>query len=440
MTSRTAGGAFGVALLGGAGQTLSTGIAILTETIKIVAALLALVPIFIVLSYGFVISLSGFVFYLVAFLFPLFVGVGAIWGVAAILAPLRLALVSLLIPTVVSPIVGASLHMIYGYNQSIEEFLSTANTRGKDLLDELPMVSDPMASFVASELTRTVAMQLKNTALCLSPYFQRQENGQYVYVQPAQTASPVSYGKCYQNDKVSPTGFFLGGVLPAGADATSYPISMFQGDVTQFYNDLMSYLNHTPETIGVIDLTSPLKLKALLRLAKRYNIHLSLTAYSNRYADTLEAQLRDVVAKQNVNLPIPQGSVKRALDKLGVKINLNNVPDNLKGKFTYRDGSGSQTILLDEVGGTPSYAWNTVRRTALATEAGISQGELNAAGASQAALSLLVSTAVSMAISLVVIGALWSMSGMVYQATVNGAQGVVEAPGLSYLGGLFRMR
>jgi len=92
------------------------------------------------------------------------------------------------------------------------------------------------------------------------------------------------------------------------------------------------------------------------------------------------------------------------------------------------------------VGGTPSYAWNTVRRVALATEAGISQGELNAAGASQAALSLLVSTGVSMAISLVVIGALWSMSGMVYQATVNGAQGVVEAPGLSYLGGLFRVR
>jgi hypothetical protein len=441
MTSRTAGGAFGVALLGGAGQTLSTGIAILTETIKMVAALLALVPIFIVLSYGFIISLSGFVFYLVAFLFPLFVGVAAIWGVAAIFAPLRLALVSLLIPTIVSPIVGASLHMIYGYNQSLEEFLSTADTpEKKGLLDELPMVSDPMASFVASELTRTVAMQLKNTALCLSPYFQRQENGRYVYVQPAQTASPVSYGKCYQNDKVSPGGFSLGGSRPTGADAASYPIWEFQGDLTQFYNDLMSYLNNTPETVGVIDLTSPLKLKALLRLAERYNISLSLTNDPNTYAVTLEAHLRDVIAKQNLNLSIPQESVKRALGKLGVNINLNNVPDNLEGNFTYNDSGGNQSSLLDGAGGNPSYAWNTVRRVALASEAGISQGELNAAGASQAALSLIVSTAVSMAISLVVIGALWGMSGMVYQATINGAQGVVEAPGLSHLGGLFRPR
>lgn len=438
MTSRTAAGAFGVAFLGGVGQTLSTGIAILTETIKIVAALLALVPIFIVISYGFIISLSGFVFYLVAFLFPLFVGAAAIWGIAAIFAPLRLALVSLLIPTIVSPIVGASLHMIYGYNQSVQEFLSTADTPGKkDLLDELPMVSDPMASFVASELTRTVAMQLRNTALCLSPYFQRQENGRYVYVQPAQTASPVSYGKCYRNERVSRTGFFLGGTLPAGADAASYPIFMFEGDVEQFYNDLMAYLNNTPETIGVIDLTSPLKLKALLSLAKRYNITLSLTNYPDRYATTLEAHLREVVARQNVNFPIAQGSVKGALDKLGARIDLSNIPDGLERKFRHSDG---QSNLLNEVGGTPPYAWNTVRRMALATEAGISQGELNAAGASQAALSLIVSTAVSMAISLVVIGALWSMSGMVYQATVNGAQGVVEGPGLSQLGGLFRIR
>jgi hypothetical protein len=444
MTSRTAQGAFGVALLGGAGQTLSTGIAILTETIKMVAALLALVPIFIVLSYGFIISLSGFVFYLVAFLFPLFVGVGAIWGVAAIFAPLRLALVSLLIPTVVSPIVGASLHMVYGYNQSLEEFLSTVDTpEKKGLLDELPMVSDPMASFVASELTRTVAMQLKNTALCLSPYFQRQENGRYVYVQPAQTASPVSYGKCYRNEDVSPMGFSLTGTVPApppGPDAASYPIWNFQGDLTQFYNDLMSYLNNTPETVGVIDLTSPLKLKALLRLAKRYNIPLSLTNDLDTYAVTLEAHLRDVIARQNVNLPIPPGSVKNALGKLGVNIDLDKVPDSLKKKFTYNDGGGNQSSLLDGAGGTPSYAWNTVRRVALATEAGISQGELNAAGASQAALSLIVSTAVSMAISLAVIGALWGMSGMVYQATINGAQGVVEAPGLSHLGGLFRPR
>ncbi len=439
MSSRTAGGAFGMALLGGTVQTLSTGIAILTETIKIVAALLALVPVFIVLSYGFIISLSGFVFYLVAFLFPLFVGVAAIWGVAAILAPLRLALVSLLIPTIVSPIVGASLHMIYGYNQSIEEFLSTAQRPEQEgLLKELPMVNDPMASFVASELTRTVAMQLRNTALCLSPYFQRQENGQYVYVQPSQTASPVSYGKCYENEDVSREGFFLRGSLPNGADAASYPIYRFRGDVVQFYSDLMSYLNHTPETIGTIDLTSPLKLQALLRLANRYNITLSLPD-QNTYATTLEAHLRAVVARQNANVPIPPGSVQGALNKLGARINLGDVPDNLKNKFS-SDGKGGPPILLDQVGGTPSYAWNTVRRVALATEAGISQSELNAAGASQAALSLLVTTAVSMAISLVVIGALWGMSGMVYQATVNGAQGVVEAPGLSYLGGLFRVR
>jgi hypothetical protein len=434
MPSRTVVGAFGVAALGGAAQTLSTGIAILTETIKIVAALLALVPLFIVLSYGFVISLSGFVFYLVAFLFPLFVGVGAIWGVAAILAPLRLALVSLLIPTIISPIVGASLHMIYGYNQSIEEFLSTADKSAKEnLLKELPMVSDPMVSFVASELTRTVAMQLRNTALCLSPYFQRQENGRYVYVQPAETVSPVSYGKCYEN--VSPGGFSLRGPLPFASEATSYPIREFRGDLTQFYNDLMSYLNHTPETIGAIDLTSPLKLKALLGLAKRYEIKLSLPD-SQSYANNLEAHLRTVVAKYNANVPIPPGSVKRAVDKLGANINLGNVPDELEGKFKSDDGGN----LLEARGGTPPYAWNTVRRMALATEAGISQSELNAAGASQAALSLLVSTAVAMAISLVVIGALWSMSGMVYQATVNGAQGVVEAPGLSHLGGLFRVR
>ncbi len=445
MTSRTASGAFAVALLGGAGQTLSAGIAILAETIKIVAALLALVPIFIVLSYGFIISLSGFAFYLVAFLFPLFVGVAAIWGVAAIFAPLRLALVSLLIPTIVSPIVGASLHMIYGYNQSLEEFLSTVDTpEKKGLLDELPMVSDPMASFVASEVTRTVAMQLKNTALCLAPYFQRRENGQYVYVQPAQTASPVSYGKCYQ--KVFPTGFSLGGgdPLPAGVDAASYPIFQLQGDqevLTLFYNDLMSYLNNTPETVGVIDLTSPLKLKALLRLAKKYNIFLSLTPDRNQYASTLEAHLKEVIAKQNLNLTIPPGSVRRALDKLGSEINLNNVPNNLRGKFTYSDGGGNPSSLLEEEwSGSPHYAWNIVRRVALATEAGVSQSEVNAAGASQAALSLIVSAAVSMAISLVVIGALWGMSGMVYQATINGAQGIIEAPGLSHLGSLFRLR
>lgn len=445
MPSRTAAGAFGVAALGGAAQTLSTGIAILTETIKIVAALLALVPLFIVLSYGFVISLSGFIFYLVAFLFPLFVGVAAIWGIAAILAPLRLALVSLLIPTIISPIVGASLHMIYGYNQSVEEFLSTADKpETKTLLDELPMVSDPMASFVASELTRTVAMQLRNTALCLSPYFQRQENGRYVYVKPAETASPVSYGKCYRNEDVSPPnspneGFILREPPPPAPDAASYPIREFRGDLTQFYNDLMSYLNHTPETIGTIDLTSPLKLRSLLNLAKRYDIRLSLPSDQNIYATTLEAHLRAVIARQNANLPIPPRSVEGALSKLGKKIDLGKVPKDLEKKFS-SDGKGSPPILLDEVGGTPSYAWNTVRRMALATEAGISQSELNAAGASQAALSLLVSTAVAMAISLVVIGALWSMSGMVYQATVNGAQGVVEAPGLSYLGGLFRVR
>lgn len=442
MTSRTAGGALGAALLGGAGQTLSTGIAILTETIKIVAALLALVPVFIVLSYGFIVSISGFVFYLVAFLFPLFVGVAAIWGVSAIFAPLRLALVSLLIPTIVSPIMGASLHMVYGYNQSIEDFLSTVNTKEKkDLLDELPMINDPMASFVASEITRTVAMQLRNTALCLSPYFQRLENGHYVYAVPNQTTSPISYGKCYE--KVFPTHISLDGGMPTGADAEGYPIHRFDGELEEFYNDLMSYLNNTPETIGVIDLTSPLKLKALLRLAEKYNFELSLPkdSDSDTYAVTLEAHLMDVIARQNLSLPFRQGSVKAALGQLRPNINLNKVPNNLKDKFTYNDGRGGQSSLLDGVASSsPSYAWNTVRRVALATEAGISQTELNAAGASQAALSLVVSTAVSMVISLAVIGALWGMSGMVYQATINGAKGVVEAPGLSHLGGLFRLR
>jgi hypothetical protein len=278
-------------------------------------------------------------------------------------------------------------------------------------------------------------MQLRNTALCLSPYFQRQENGRYDYVPPAETASPVSYGKCYRNEDVSPTGFSLREPLPSASDAASYPIREFRGELTQFYNDLMSYLNHTPETIGAIDLTSPLKLRALLGLAKRYDIKLSLPD-SRSYADSLEAHLRSVVAKYNANVPIFQGSVERAVNKLGANINLGNVPDELERKFKSDDGGN----LLEARGGTPPYAWNTVRRMALATEAGIGQSELNAAGASQAALSLLVSTAVAMAISLVVIGALWSMSGMVYQATVNGAQGVVEAPGLPYLGGLFRVR
>lgn len=438
-----------VAGAGAATQSMGTGIAIITELAKSLAVILALAPLAMILTYGFVVSMAGFAFYLILFTFPIFIGLGALFGAQTVAFPIRLLLVSLLVPVLVSPLVGASVHMTYGYQAALQQFLETS--ADKDLLKEIPMKDDPVSAYVGATVVQIAAKQLHNTYLCLKPYFQRDGNN-YVY-RPKYDSGPVKFpdgniATCYDDaggNLTRPVQFAtqvsmdsLGAILalPVMPDT----LNRNSANLNRFFNDLAAYTNDGAATM--LDLTSPMKLQQLRKLVNRYGLRFSMplpmTSMSNILAQGMN-KLGPEVSKT-----FTPSKIKTALENLGKGMDPNSFKKNEDMKSNlgqFQIGKTSEECGIGGTSGqcqqsTPVEVLYILDRFILANQMGLDDSLLGNGGLAQTALSVFVSTLVSMILSLIVIGATWNMMGMVFGATVRAGDTVIEAPGLGGFAGL----
>ncbi|MCX7849664.1 hypothetical protein [Thermus sp.] len=441
-------GLAGVSLAGAATQSLGTGIAVITELFKTLAVILALAPLAMILTYGFVVSMAGFTFYLIVFTFPIFVGLGALFGAQTVAFPLRLLLVSLLVPVLVSPLVGASVHMTYGYNAALQQFLETSAEKG--LLKEIPMKDDPVSAYAGATIVQIAAKQLHNTYLCLKPYFQR-EGSRFVY-RAKYDEGPVKYpdgniATCYA-DQGRLLAHPVRHASPVSLDslATILALPLSGGTITgnwnnleRFFADLAAYTNDGTATM--LDLTSPLKLQQMRRLINRYGLAFSLPFPFTNMGSVL-AKGMDKLGPDVAKTFTP-ARIEAALGKLGTPMDpasFQKSPGMKEGLGQFLLGKGNEECQVGGQGtckaSSPPEVLYILDRFLLANRMGLDDTLLGTGGLAQTALSVLVSTLVSLVLSLIVIGATWNMMGMVFGATVRAGDTVIEAPGLGGFAGL----
>lgn len=440
----------GVGTLATGAGTMGAGM--VAETFKVVAATLAVAPVALIVTYGFVISMSGFALYAVIYLFPLVLGIASVFGLGAIAFPLRLALVSLLVPVITSPLVGTAVQMTYGYNQSIKSFLETS-TKGEyaGLMEQVGFVNNPAESFVGSTAVQMAAKQLLNTYACLEPLFNKKIGGGYEYV--GYRSGPVrleGITTCY-----APAGsgfLWIYDRPPSGQPGTplskamSSPIAgLGKGaDVKEFFADLSAYTLEGKASL--IDLTSPSRLKNLRNLINRYGIHFYVPGggLSGLLPDLESA----VKARMDKNAASKLGSLDEALNHLAQPVPPDLLTEKKNAKYTrelaqYAAASPSDPSVArrcaSETGGnacllsSPVEVSYVLDRFLLANEMGLDETSILSGGLAQAALSVFVSGLVSLVLSLIVIGSVWGLMGAAFGATVGGLEGVVEAPGLGIL-------
>lgn len=434
LTSRNGAGKATAILLGGAtGQVANTGIAMITELFKSVAVIMALSPLALILTYGFIVSLAGFSFYLIVFLFPIFVGLGALFGAQTVVFPLRLLLVSLLVPVMVSPLVGTSIHMTYGYNSALKQYLETSVDKGA--LAEVPMKDDPVTSFVGSLVLQAMAKQTFNAYLCMRPYFQRVD-GKYQYVgNPDKKAVKFPDGgikTCYQDDGtgnlVWPPRYAEAVSAAEVADLLSVPLPLSGStkagalDPTELFSRLAAYTNDG--AASMLDLTSPLKLAQLRNLINDYGLAFHLPANTPDLLAT-------AIQKSNVNPQVRKAFTSKAIttayNTLGAPMAEANVKNFKKELGQFKSG-GEKSV--------PQAALHTLDRYILANRLGLDETLVGGGGLAQTALAFFVSSIVSLALSLIVIGATWNLMGAAFGAAVRGGDTVIEAPGLAGFSGV----
>lgn len=440
--------------LGAASQGVNTGIAIIVEIFKTMALVLAITPLAIMLTYGFIVATAGFTFYLTLVLFPIFIGLGAIFGFRPVAFPLQLMLVSLITPIVVAPLMGASLHMLYGYNASVQQFLETSSDR--ELMGEVKTKDSPLNAFIASTVVNAMAKQLYNTYICLSPYFSKDLSGQYIYgdapFEGPYLPATGGVATCFDVDASEkrlalPLRWSRDAQKAKNLDlAINVPIKDTGKKIEsvdrlkKFFSDLAAYTNDG--NVTMLELSSPQKLRQLRNIALRYGITFSGVSNKGEFSEIVK-EIHEKLSKED-RAVFSQAAMLKAYDELGKAMgtHLQSYPkrDEL-AQFRFSQSLEDCNLLGDNrcLPGGSETPLRILDRILLANMMGLEDDYLSTGGLTATALSTLVSAIVSLALSIVVIGATWGIMGAVFGAAVQTSGSVLEPPGLSGFSGLMNL-
>lgn len=458
---------FGGGLFGGAlGGAVSLATAGVVEVAKAIAAAIALAPLAVSFTYSLAIAGSGFLFYLVFFLFPLFLGLAALFGVSIIRLPLQIMIFSIMIPLIMSPLVGATMHMLYGYNDMVERV--GEKTFPKELMSELPRKDKPADPFMANLVHTMVVEQLRNTYECLRPFF---PNGELVERLPDKLNVPgIATPECYTTNDGQTLNFqgnefkFLDRSRfgqPAARPREvsiesflSYPIqgtgkTINRGNIKIFYKDLGSLLGDG--LANNLDLLTPRKLEQMGRIISRYGIEFSVPPgnFVDNFAHAVYATIGEELRRERRR--ITEEDFKSSLRFLGVVFKPEAkdalIERKAEKKFIHLREGGSADVCGLDMDGNPdtndvnsscliSLPWEIsfiIDRYILANELGVPESIYGSGNLAHTALSLVVSMVSMIAISLVVFAAGWSLLGTVLSTGIDGLAKLTEPPGLTPL-------
>jgi len=176
------------ALAGGASGATDVPLAMLSNSVRTMAILIASAPVALILTYHVLAALSGFILYLIIFLAPIFIGLSALFGLPALSFPARLLVSIFVVPILSSTVLGTSLHLIYQYTDDLRNFVASntdEDTRDATVADfyadyeKMPIASTVLAYY----LSQLAAYQLSNLYACLKDggFLIVDENGKLMY-------------------------------------------------------------------------------------------------------------------------------------------------------------------------------------------------------------------------------------------------------------------
>jgi hypothetical protein len=160
------------AFAGGVSGATDVPLAMLANSVRTMAILIASAPVALILTYHVLAALSGFILYLIIFLAPIFIGLSAIFGLPILSFPARLLVSIFVVPILSSTVLGTSLHLIYQYTDNLRTFVESntdEDTRDATVVDLYADFKDmPVASPVlAYYLSQLAAYQLSNLYACM---------------------------------------------------------------------------------------------------------------------------------------------------------------------------------------------------------------------------------------------------------------------------------
>jgi len=176
------------ALAGGASGVTDVPLAMLSNSVRTMAILIASAPVALILTYHVLAALSGFILYLIIFLSPIFIGLSALFGLPILSFPARLLVTIFVVPILSSTVLGTSLHLIYQYTDNLRSFVASntdEDTRDATVADfyadyeKMPVASTVLAYY----LSQLAAYQLSNLYACLKDggFLVVDENGRPMY-------------------------------------------------------------------------------------------------------------------------------------------------------------------------------------------------------------------------------------------------------------------
>lgn len=176
------------AAAGGVSGAADIPLAMLSNSVRTMAILIASAPVALILTYHVLAALSGFILYLIIFLAPIFIGLSALFGLPILSFPARLLVSIFVVPILSSTVLGTSLHLIYQYTDDLRSFVeSNTDEDARDMAvadfyadyEKLPIASPVLAYY----LSQLAAYQLSNLYACLKDggFLIIDENGRPTY-------------------------------------------------------------------------------------------------------------------------------------------------------------------------------------------------------------------------------------------------------------------
>jgi hypothetical protein len=160
------------ALAGGVSGATDVPLAMLSNSVRTMAILIASAPVALILTYHVLAALSGFILYLIIFLAPIFIGLSALFGLPILSFPARLLVSIFVVPILSSTVLGTSLHLIYQYTDDLQNFVESntdKDTKDAKVADfyadyEDMATASPVLAYYLSQLA---AYQLSNLYACM---------------------------------------------------------------------------------------------------------------------------------------------------------------------------------------------------------------------------------------------------------------------------------
>lgn len=302
------------ALAGGVSGATDVPLAMLANSVRTMAILIATAPVALILTYHVLAALSGFILYLIIFLAPIFIGLSAIFGLPILSFPARLLVSIFVVPILSSTVLGTSLHLIYQYTDNLRSFVESntdEDTRDATVADLYADYRDmPTASpILAYYLSQLAAYQLSNLYACMKDggFLIIDESGKPTYQENPPSPS-VDKEVCGQD------GVWVKRLMSGGA--TSYPWSSEA--------IIESFSRRLPKQVLNIGIPDPDFSKEKF-VAELYSIVGLGTAEGSNPSALIS--------------PVGRERLARFISKWGVLLNADglntNVPDQTVRKFAY---------------------------------------------------------------------------------------------------------